>query len=155
MTGPSLHYLLSSLRSPIFNTAAVTSNARTGAKYLKRRLRSPGALQYAMQFPTMRALANQKEYRGWEGLARPGDDGYDTQLPADMVVPPSTEEVTFVEVPRAARPGPSNITKYRSHWIEDSHEYIRFEYVDRKRAMGKMAPKKGEFVPASVEAWAT
>ncbi|EJT51799.1 hypothetical protein A1Q2_03002 [Trichosporon asahii var. asahii CBS 8904] len=149
MSSPSLHYLLSSLRSPIFNTAAVTSNARTGAKYLKRRLRADNALLYAVQSPTMRVFANDKNFRGWEGLARPGDDGYDTQLPIDMVVPPSTANVEFVEVPRAARPGPSNITKYRSHWIEDANEYVRFDVLDGKRANGKTAPKKGEFADGS------
>lgn len=145
MSTPKLHYLLSTLRSPIFNTVATTSNARTGAKYLKRRLRSENALLYAVQSPTMRVFANDKNFRGWEGLARPGDDGYDTQLPAHMVVPPSSKFREFVEVERAARPGPSNITKYRSHWIEDAHEYIRFDVLDNKRAHGKQAPKKGAF----------
>lgn len=145
MSTPKLHYLLSTLRSPIFNTVATTSNARTGAKYLKRRLRSENALLYAVQSPTMRVFANDKNFRGWEGLARPGDDGYDTQLPAHMVVPPSNEFREFVEVERAARPGPSNIKKYRSHWIEDAHEYIRFDVLDNKKAHGKQAPKKGAF----------
>lgn len=146
MSSPSLHYLLSSLRSPIFNTVAVTSNARTGSKYLKRRLRAENALLYAVQSPTMRVFANDKKFRGWEGLARPGEDGYDTQLPVDMVVPPSTPFAEYTEVERAARPGPSNITKYRSHWIEDANEYIRFDVLDTKRANGKTAPKKGEFI---------
>lgn len=140
----TLHNLLSSLRSPIFNTVAVTSNARTGAKYLKRRLRSPGALLYAVQPPSIKELANDKMFRGWEGLARPGEPGYNHQLPANMVVPPSVEGFEFVEVERAARPGPRSQKKYASRWIEDIDEYIRFDDLDRKKAAGKGAPKKGE-----------
>lgn len=140
----SLHYFLVGLRSPIFNTAAVTSNARTGAKYLKRRLRAPNALQYAVQPPSIKKLAEAKEFQGWEGNAQPGEPGYKTMIPSHMLMPPEIPGVAYAEVERASRPGPRAQRKYASRWIENIDEYVRFSDLDRKQAAGKGAPKKGE-----------
>lgn len=68
----SLHHLLSSLRSPIFNTSHNPTNARTGAKYLKRRLKGPSAINY---YPTpinlkkMNSKNPFNRYANWEGIS--------------------------------------------------------------------------------------
>lgn len=66
----SVHTLLSSLRSGIFQTAHNPTAARTGAKYLRRRLVGPSAVRYYPRMPklsTLNALVPWNEYGNWQG----------------------------------------------------------------------------------------
>lgn len=144
----NLHNLLQTLRSPIFNTVATTSNARTGAKYLKRRLRAPAALAYVPHMPSIKGLNRNEKwnvYAGWDGLAQPGQPGHEHQLPQHMVVPPPMGGLEFEEVERSAKPGPPRLEKKLAGWIEDRQEYIRFDDVARRNRLGKGPPRKGEY----------
>lgn len=154
MPPANLTTLLSSLRAPIFNTAAVSSNARTGAKYLRKRLRGPSVLNYIPTFPRLRDLNKNhvsNKYAGWEGLAAADQPGGLYQLPKSMVCAPGYEEIE-----RREKPGPpikQRVTVKTAGWVEDEAEYTRFDDVAKKRARGKGAPKKGESEPSSAARW--
>ncbi|KAL1409137.1 hypothetical protein Q8F55_005964 [Vanrija albida] len=146
MPPANLTSLLSSLRAPIFNTAAVASNARTGAKYLRKRLRGPSVLNYVPTFPRLKDLNRitaSNKYAGWDGLATPEQPGGLYQLPKHLLVPDG-----FEEIPRLAKPGPrikgQEANLKLAGWVEDYTEYVRFEDVGKRRARGKGAPKKGQ-----------
>jgi len=150
MAAPNLTQLLSKLRAPIFNTLPVTSNARTGTKYLRRRLRGPAVLNYVghgmmPNIKTLNANTEHNKYFGWDGRARV--DGKQYHLPSHLVVAEG-----WTEVERKPRPGPpvpparreAEAAARPSGWLEDPNEYVRFEDVARKRKLGKGPPKKGE-----------
>ncbi|WVO17167.1 hypothetical protein L204_104859 [Cryptococcus depauperatus] len=76
--GLSLHNLLSSLRSPIFQTLSNPSSARMGTKYLRRRLRGPAVVSYYPQltfpFPKLSKLNKNvpsNPFAGWDGKSLP------------------------------------------------------------------------------------
>lgn len=148
MPPPQITTLLSALRAPIFNTLAVTSNIRTGNKYLRRRLRGDAILNYhpKPRTPDVKALnANtpENQYYGWDGSERcDAATAASPHLPFPAVTP------GFVEVQRYARPsaGQGRISvpgPFAGRWLEDSKEYDRFEHVAHMRKLGKGAPKKG------------
>ncbi|WOO82601.1 uncharacterized protein LOC62_04G006081 [Vanrija pseudolonga] len=145
MPPANLTTLLSSLRAPIFNTAAVASNARTGAKYLRKRLRGPSVLNYIPTFPRLKDLNSthvSNKYAGWEGLSGPDQPGGLYQLPKSMVCAEGYEEVE-----RREKPGPpikQRAVVKPAGWVESDAEYTRFDDVAKKRARGKGAPKKGQ-----------
>jgi hypothetical protein len=144
---PNLTQLLSKLRAPIFNTMAVADNARTGTKYLRRRLRGPSILNYVLQprMPSLRALnANvpHNQFYGWDGAAR-ADGKASFHLPPSQVVAEGWEEVATLPKP-GSQARPADDFKL-SGWVEDGREFMRFEDVARKRKLGKGPPPKGEF----------
>lgn len=62
--------VLSELRSGIFGTAHNPSNARTGAKYLRRRLKGPSAVAYypkTLRLATINAETPWNRFANWEG----------------------------------------------------------------------------------------
>ncbi|GMK58332.1 hypothetical protein CspeluHIS016_0503640 [Cutaneotrichosporon spelunceum] len=138
MPPPSLTGVLAQLRAPIFNTLAPTSNARTGTKYLRRRLRGPGMLAYVRKgfnVPALNAFVKWNKYAGWDRLDRPGGQP-NYHLPPEEAVPSG-----FLEVPRYAKPGTANKP---NGWLESGREMERFDDVARRRKMGKGPVKKGE-----------
>lgn len=140
MPPPSLTSILSALRAPIFNTLAVENNARTGTKYLRRRLRGPGVLNYIRQhraIPPLNRFVKWNKYAGWDRLDRP-DGKANYHLPPHEAVIPG-----FLEVERHPKPGTADKP---NGWIEDGDELARFEDVNRKRKMGKGPVKKGALV---------
>lgn len=138
MPPPNLTGLLSKLRAPIFNTMAVENNARTGTKYLRRRLRGPGVMAYVRKQVSVRALnafVPWNKYAGWDRLERP-DGRPNYHLPPNEAVLPG-----FMPAPRHPKPG----TKDKPNgWLEDGDEMVRFDDVVRRRKMGKGPVKKGE-----------
>ncbi|CAK9779602.1 hypothetical protein CC85DRAFT_266204 [Cutaneotrichosporon oleaginosum] len=136
MPPPSLTGLLTRLRAPIFNTLAPESNARTGTKYLRRRLRGPGMLAYirkGVSLRTLNAYVPWNKYAGWD---RERPDGKAYHLPPSQAVPPG-----FEEIPRYPKPGTANKP---NGWLESGREMERFDDVARRRKMGKGPVKKGE-----------
>lgn len=136
MPPPNLTTMLSALRAPIFNTVAVENNARTGTKYLRRRLRGPGVMNYIrtpVSIPALNRNVKWNKYAGWDTLERPdGKPNY--HLPPDQAVLPG-----FVEIERNLKPGSTK----PAGWIESASEAVRFDDVMRKRKMGKGPVKKG------------
>ena len=66
----NLPAVLSELRSGIFGTAHNPNNARTGAKYLRRRLRGPSAVAYyprQLTLATLNAETPWNRFANWEG----------------------------------------------------------------------------------------
>jgi hypothetical protein len=137
MPPPSLTGLLAQIRAPIFNTLAPATNARTGTKYLRRRLRGPAMLAYVRKptsLPALNAFVKWNKYAGWDRPDRPdGKPNY--HLPPDEAVPAG-----FLEIPRHAKPGTANKP---NGWIESGREMERFDDVARRRKMGKGPVKKG------------
>ncbi|TXT10581.1 hypothetical protein VHUM_02086 [Vanrija humicola] len=144
MPPANLTTLLSTLRAPIFNTAVVSSNARTGAKYLRKRLRGPSVLNYIPVFPRLRDLNSPtSKYAGWQGDATPEQPGGLYQLPKHMVVADG-----FEEIGRREKPGPpikQRAVVKKAGWLESEAEYTRFDDIAKRRARGKGAPPKGEW----------
>ncbi|KAL7422484.1 hypothetical protein Q5752_003132 [Cryptotrichosporon argae] len=142
---PNLASLLTSLRAPIFNTLPALTNARTGTKYLRRRLRGPSVLAYLPRAPALTALNASvpwNKYAGWRGDAANSEAR--GMLPAGQVV-----EDGFVEVERRARAGPPGTNKKGAErelagWVDSEAEKVRFDDVARKRRIGKGPPKKGQ-----------
>jgi hypothetical protein len=148
MPAPQLTQLLSQLRAPIFNTLPVVSNARNGAKYLKRRLRGPSIINYAPQLsmPSIKFITSNKAmnpYAGWEGNGL--NSSY--MLPKDKLVPEGC-----VEIERSVKPGHNarDPNAARAPWLVNPREEERFADVARKRKLGKGPPKKGEWESGGV-----
>lgn len=148
--GQQLSQLLSKLRAPIFNTIPATSNARTGTKYLRRRLRGPAVLNYhpmtsMPNIKTVTANTPWNKYYGWDGAVRcDADKRPSYHLPPDQVVAPGWTEVTRKPAPGTMALPPKARTP--SKWLVNPREYTRFEDVQRRLKIGKGPPKKGELV---------
>jgi hypothetical protein len=148
--------VLSELRSGIFGTAHNPSNARTGAKYLRRRLKGPSAVAYypkTLRLATINAETPWNRFANWEGTwavaqgaeTQEGEEARPriwaaqmNQLSADQVVPGPR----WTEVER--QPG--------AGWVHDEKERVRMEEVELKRAMGRGPPKKGTSTKTLVKA---
>ncbi|EIM82328.1 uncharacterized protein STEHIDRAFT_124492 [Stereum hirsutum FP-91666 SS1] len=66
---PSRLAALTRLRSQVFQTSYNPSSMRTGAKYLKRRLRGPSMLEYYPEQPDIAALIRQFPDEGLRNTA--------------------------------------------------------------------------------------
>nr|ODN92270.1 hypothetical protein L204_05369 [Cryptococcus depauperatus CBS 7855] len=149
--GLSLHNLLSSLRSPIFQTLSNPSSARMGTKYLRRRLRGPAVVSYYPQltfpFPKLSKLNKNvpsNPFAGWDGKSLPTVlrngkgrvvmENVEWKNEGAMFKASEVVEEGFKEVPRRKGLG----------WLEDPLEQKRLANVARKRRFGKGPPKKGQ-----------
>lgn len=148
---PNLHNLLSSLRSPIFNTISNPTSARMGTKYLRRRLRGPTVASYYPQltnpFPKLSLLNKnipENPFAGWDGSKLPSViktkkgkvlyENIEWQNEGAMLRKDEVVERGFEEVARRKGLG----------WLEDPIEQKRIVRVARKKRFGKGPPKKGE-----------
>jgi small subunit ribosomal protein S33 len=128
---PNLHNLLSSLRAPIFLTNHNPTCARLGTKYLKKPLMGPRLMEYYPKpLPSFRSLnvkfanlTGQPEYTS-KSWAYPS-------LPKDQIVPEGWIEA---ERKKEAKGG----------MFFDAREHRRMEKVERRKRIGKGAPRKGE-----------
>ncbi|EAL19778.1 hypothetical protein CNBG0710 [Cryptococcus deneoformans B-3501A] len=148
---PNLHNLLSSLRSPIFNTISNPTWARMGTKYLRRRLRGPTVASYYPQltnpFPKLSLLNKnipENPFAGWDGRKLPSViktkkgkvlyENIEWQNEGAMLRKDEVVERGFEEVARRKGLG----------WLEDPIEQRRIVRVARKKRFGKGPPKKGQ-----------
>jgi hypothetical protein len=148
----NLPNILSSLRSSIFQTLSNPTSARTGSKYLRRRLVGPSLIKYYPKLPSLRVLNSAtpfNPYANWEGLpaglfqqravAKDGTPGQ-TDKWGEMSWR-SREQMLVDPVEK----GWQEVTRVRgAGWVDDARERLRAEEVQVKRAAGKGPPKKGE-----------
>ncbi|KAK8849732.1 hypothetical protein IAR55_005067 [Kwoniella newhampshirensis] len=148
---PNLHNLLSSLRSPIFQTLSNPTSSRMGTKYLRRRLRGPSIATYYPQltnpFPKLSLLNRNlpsNPFAGWDGQRLPTEvrnrrgkvvldnitwKGEGSMLRSNELVDDGLKEVE---------------RKRGLGWLEDGVEQRRLIRVGRRRRFGKGPPKKGQ-----------
>ncbi|ODO01486.1 hypothetical protein I350_06306 [Cryptococcus amylolentus CBS 6273] len=148
---PNLHNLLSSLRSPIFQTISNPTSARMGTKYLRKRLRGPSVASYYPQltnpYPKLSLLNKNipsNPFAGWDGNPLPSAiknrkgkvllDNIQWKNAGSMLRASELVDNGFAEVERRKGTG----------WLENPVEQRRVARVARRRRLGKGPPKKGQ-----------
>ncbi|WWC92876.1 uncharacterized protein L201_007838 [Kwoniella dendrophila CBS 6074] len=147
----NLHNLLSSLRSPIFQTLSNPTSSRMGTKYLRKRLRGPSIATYYPQltnpFPSISALNKihpSNPFSGWQG----------NKLPSELITPESGKiimkdviwknEGNMLRNSELVDEGFEEVSRKRGlGWLADSKEVKRSERVKLRKSAGKGPPKKG------------
>ena len=146
----NLSTTLSSLRAPIFQTIHNPTNARLGNKYLKKALVGPSMLRY---YPTplpplrkLNALTPSSPYANWQG--RPTRE-IDEEL-GRLVTLKDGSRVGRKWVSKTLSTEewlPEGFTAPKmdgqSGWLVDKREERRLQKVEKKKRLGKGAPKKG------------
>lgn len=139
-----IHNAISAIRSQVFNTIHNPTNARTGAKYLRRPLRGPAMTKYYPKLPNLARLNAQiasNKYANWAG-ASSGSLGEGSKASGRVAARQLGTVEEFVgsagmeEVER--RPG--------AGWLQDERERVRRTEVEIKHALGKGPPKKGKSI---------
>ncbi len=146
----NLPTLLSSLRSPIFQTLHNPTSSRLGTKYLRHRMRGPSMVDYYPVVPSLNRLNNPKSYNiyaNWQGLPQPNDllSARDKERKGEervaglrwrarVLTGKDVTEGGFEEMERVKGAG----------WLWDEKEDGRVKKVARRRRIGKGPPKKGE-----------
>ncbi|WRT69762.1 uncharacterized protein IL334_006753 [Kwoniella shivajii] len=147
----NLHNLLSSLRSPIFQTLSNPTSSRMGTKYLRRRLRGPSIASYYPQltnpFPSISALNKthpSNPFAGWEGSKLPET----ISRPSGRVVMENVQwknEGSMLRNSELVDDGFEEIGRKRGlGWLADGKEVRRAERVRVRKTAGKGPPKKGQ-----------
>jgi hypothetical protein len=170
----SIHNTVSAIRSQIFNTIHNPTNARTGAKYLRKPLRGSAIVKYYPKLPKLATLNSSlpnNKYANW-GLASGSSSRSSvkavesTETPEGAEVEASTEkeevggrsvarqlrtseEVTGLDYSEAER-------REGAGWLLDEKERVRLMETTLRHAIGKGPPKKGmssfALIPHSVDA---
>lgn len=147
----NLPSLLSSLRSPIFQTQHNPLSLRLGTKYLRRRLRGPSMLTYYPEVPCLRRFNLQNphnKFANWQGLkpailpaSGKGEGG--RAWKAKALMGKEVIEEGFEEMIRVKGAG----------WLWDEKEDARVTKVARRRRIGKGPPKKGQWTVSTAHLW--
>ncbi|KAK6908882.1 hypothetical protein L486_01473 [Kwoniella mangroviensis CBS 10435] len=149
---PNLHNLLSSLRSPIFQTLSNPTSSRMGTKYLRRRLRGPSIASYYPQltnpFPSISALNRthpSNPFAGWQGNPLPSSLTTTNSGKVIMENPVWKNEGNMLRNSELVDEGFEEVTRKRGlGWLADGNEVKRAERVRMRKAAGKGPPKKGQ-----------
>jgi len=160
----SVHNTVSAIRSQIFNTIHNPTNARTGAKYLRKPLRGSAIVKYYPKLPKLATLNSSlpnNKYANW-GLASgsssrssvkaiesaetpEGVEGAEVEASTekDYVGGRSvarqlrtSEEITGLDYSEAER-------REGAGWLLDEKERVRLMETTMRHAIGKGPPKKG------------
>lgn len=172
----SIHNTVSALRSQIFNTIHNPTNARTGAKYLRRPLRGAAVVRYYPKLPklaTLNAQIGSNKYANWSGLASgslkkqkqvEGATEGSSEAAAATTTTTNTESNTDAGSSGSvvSRPlgtmeemygaGFSEVERRPgAGWVEDEKERVRRMETELKHKLGKGPPKKGTYTDQSHE----
>ena len=156
----SIHNTVSALRSQIFNTIHNPTNARTGAKYLRRPLRGAAVVNYYPKLPklaTLNAQIASNKYANWSGLASGSlkkQKQVEGATEAATTNKESSTEATSTSGSVVSRPlgtmeemygaGFSEVERRPgAGWVEDEKERVRRMETELKHKLGKGPPKKG------------
>jgi hypothetical protein len=128
------------VQSQIYQTAYNPDGVRTGAKYLRKRLRGPSMVAYLPPKLNLRKLIDAPEYafdpprpeRPADNASRAAWDDYEVKLL--QVRRQANVAEGFIEVERDETAG----------WLRDEQEFIRQKEVNERRAEGRGPPKKGK-----------
>jgi hypothetical protein len=160
-TMASIHNTVSAIRSQIFNTIHNPTNARTGAKYLRKPLRGSAIVKYYPKLPKLATLNSSlpnNKYANW-GLASGSSSRSSpkaiesSESPEGAEVEASTEkeevggrsvarqlmtseEITGLDYSEAER-------REGAGWLLDEKERVRLMETTLRHAIGKGPPKKG------------
>lgn len=134
----SIHSTISALRSRIFDTIHNPTNARTGAKYLRRPLRGAAITKYYPKLPNLARLNAQiasNRYANWAGVTASSLEKKEGAVIAARQLGTQEEMVGagLTEVERRQGAG----------WLEDERERVRRTEVELRHKLGKGPPKKG------------
>jgi small subunit ribosomal protein S33 len=129
------------VQSQIYQTSYNPDRVRTGAKYLRKRLRGPSMVAYLPPKINLRKILDAPEYafdparpvRPDETAQRGVWDTYEAELM--KIRSQGNVAEGFIEVERDETAG----------WLRDQKEYVRMKEVAERRAEGRGPPKKGEW----------
>lgn len=160
----SIHSTVSALRSQIFNTIHNPTNARTGAKYLRRPLRGAAITKYYPKLPklaTLNAQIGSNEYANWSGLAS-GSMGEKKQVAGASEAGADATSSTSGKDTEAASGSGSVVSRPLgtmeemfgagfsevdrrpgAGWVQDDKERVRKMETELRHKLGKGPPKKG------------
>jgi hypothetical protein len=162
----SIHKTVSAIRSQVFNTIHNPTNARTGAKYLRRPLRGAAVTKYYPKLPKLATLNSQlpnNVYANWAGVTAgssstpsssttpaiegEGEGGATTEAEAES----STSASSSTSMARQLKTheemfgqGFSEVERrLGAGWVQDDKERIRLAETQLRHKIGKGPPKKG------------
>lgn len=157
----SIHNTVSAIRSQIFNTIHNPTNARTGAKYLRKPLRGSAIVKYYPKLPKLATLNSSlpnNKYANW-GLASGSSSKPSAKVIESTETPEGAEVEASVEKEEAG--GRSVARQLRTSeeitgldyleaerregagWLLDEKERVRLMETTLRHAIGKGPPKKG------------
>lgn len=163
----NIHTLLHAVRSEVFLTTYNPTGQRLGNKYLKKSLKGAAMLQYypkplpkprtlnqqvpspdsklSVQFPTLQWIERQKSKKGrLQGTSNVSEES--------SSVGEKSDESSAMKESSAMQPGESNLWP-RTREVGripgtglffDAEEERRLQKVEKRRIIGKGAPKKGK-----------
>lgn len=162
----SIHNTVSALRSQIFSTIHNPTNARTGAKYLRRPLRGAAVTRYYPKLPklaTLNAQIGSNKYANWSGLASGSmKEQKQVEGAADAAAATSTSTAT---TEAGSGSGSGNVVsrplgtmeemygagfseverRPGAGWVQDEKERVRKMETELKHKLGKGPPTKGTY----------
>jgi hypothetical protein len=171
----SVHKTVSAIRSQVFNTIHNPTNARTGAKYLRRPLRGAAVVKYYPTLPKLATLNSRlpnNPYANWSGVTAGSASSSSSSSAQIESATTSGEEAGEVKAEAAqaeaeAERGSSSSSvarQLKTHeelfgqgfteverregagWVQDDKERIRMAETQLKHKIGKGPPKKGTYL---------
>ena len=164
----SIHNTVSAIRSQIFNTIHNPTNARTGAKYLRKPLRGSAVVKYYPKLPKLATLNSSlpnNKYANWGisagSSSRLRTKAIESEIPEGEVQAAEVEKESEGSVRSVARQlrtseeihGLDYLEAERREgagWVMDDKERVRLMETTQRHAIGKGPPKKGMFILFSV-----
>jgi hypothetical protein len=161
-TMASIHNTVSAIRSQIFNTIHNPTNARTGAKYLRKPLRGSAIVKYYPKLPKLATLNSRlpnNKYANWTGTVAGSSSRQ--QIEASTSTSAEGEKVASEENVEVGNGGRSVARQLRTSeeihgldyseaerregagWLMDDKERVRLMETTLRHKLGKGPPKKG------------
>lgn len=160
----SIHNTVSAIRSQIFNTIHNPTNARTGAKYLRKPLRGSATVKYYPKLPKLATLNSQlpnNKYANWTGTVAGSSSRKAVEASTLTSISEegekASEEKTEVENESGRSVARQLRTSEEIHgldyseverregagWLMDDKERVRLMETTLRHKLGKGPPKKG------------
>jgi hypothetical protein len=161
-TMASIHNTVSAIRSQIFNTIHNPTNARTGAKYLRKPLRGSAIVKYYPKLPKLATLNSRlpnNKYANWTGTVAGSSSRQ--QIEASTSTSAEGEKVASEDNVEASSGSRSVARQLRTSeeihgldfseaerregagWLMDEKERVRLMETTLRHKLGKGPPKKG------------
>jgi len=171
----SIHNTVSAIRSQIFNTIHNPTNARTGAKYLRKPLRGSAIVKYYPKLPKLATLNSQlpnNKYANWTGTVAGSSSRKVVEASTSTSTSTDGEKAASEESSSEVESGGRSVarqlrTSEEIHgldfseverregagWLMDDKERVRLMETTLRHKLGKGPPKKGmlffDFIPAT------
>ena len=161
----SIHNTVSAIRSQIFNTIHNPTNARTGAKYLRKPLRGSAIVKYYPKLPKLATLNSQlpnNKYANWTGTVAGSSSRKAVEASTSTSTSTDGEKAASEESSSEVESGGRSVarqlrTSEEIHgldyseverregagWLMDDKERVRLMETTLRHKLGKGPPKKG------------